>query len=51
MMNESAKATFIIPSFEPEPHNYMPEIDIITYKVKQQIKNLWWKICIPLPLL
>ena len=46
MMSKCTEATFIISPSETEPHNYMPEKDIITFKVKQQMKNLHWEMWI-----
>lgn len=46
MMSKCMEATFIISPSETEPHNYMPEKDIITFKVKQQMKNLHWEMWI-----
>ena len=46
MISKCTKATFFISLPETEPHNYMPEMDIITFKVKQQMKNLHWEIWI-----
>lgn len=43
-MSKYMEATFIISPSETEPHNYMPEMYIITFKVKQQMKNLYWEI-------
>lgn len=42
--NESTEATFIILPYETEPLIYMPEIDIITFKLKQHMKSLHGKI-------
>ena len=47
-MSKCMGATFIISPSETEPHNYMPEMYIITFKVKQQMKNLHWEIGISL---
>lgn len=40
-MNESTEAAFIMSASEPEPHDDMLELGIITFKV---IKSLCWKI-------
>lgn len=46
MMSKCMEATFIISPSETEPHIYMPEKDIFTFKVKQQMKNLHWEMWI-----
>lgn len=45
-MSKCTEVTFIISPSETEPHNYMPEMDIIRIKVKQQMNNLHWEIWI-----
>lgn len=45
-MSKCTEVTFIISPSETEPHNCMPEMDIIRFKVKQQMNNLHWEIWI-----